>query len=109
MRGQRRTQPIFEEQDGVASRAQLLAAGVGEDAIAHRVKTGRYRLEHRNVYSLGPLSVRGRLIAALLAGGDEATLCHASALVPYRLRSSVVTVDLTVRSNRRDERQLRFH
>jgi len=109
MRGQRRTQPIFEEQDGVASRAQLLAAGLGEDAIAHRVKTGRYRLEHRNVYSLGPLSMRGRLIAALLAGGDDAALCHASALVPYRVRESVVTVDVAVPGDRRDEDQLRFH
>jgi hypothetical protein len=99
----------FEHQDGVAERAQLLAAELGEDAIAHRVETGRYRLVHRNVYSLGPLSMRGRLIGALLAGGDEAALCHASALVLYRLREGVVTIDVAVHTNRRDEPQLRFH
>jgi hypothetical protein len=109
MGGQRDIEVLFERQDGVAERAQLLAAGLGEDAIAHRVETGRYRLEHRNVYSLGPLSMRGRLVAALLAGGDNAALCHASALVPYRLREQVVTIDVAAQTNRRDEPQLRFH
>jgi very-short-patch-repair endonuclease len=109
MGGQRDIELVFDRQEGVASRAQLLAAGLGEDAIAHRVETGRYRLEHRNVYSLGPLSMRGRLVAALLAGGDGAALCHASALVPARLLASVVTIDIAVTTNRRDEAQLRFH
>src|SRR3954471_4784514 len=109
MGGQRDIEVLFERQDGVAERAQLLAAGLGEDAIAHRVKTGRYRLEHRNVYSLGPLSMKGRLIAALLAGGDDSSLCHASALVPQKLLLSVVTIDVAVYANRRDEPQLRFH
>jgi hypothetical protein len=109
MGGQRDIEVLFERQDGVAERTQLLDADLGEDAIAHRLETGRYRLIHRNVYALGPLSMRGRLVAALLAGGDDAALCHASALVPYRLRDSVVTVDVVVRSNRRDEPQLRFH
>ena len=108
MRGQRHTQ-LFERQDGVASRAQLVAAGLGEDAIDHRIRTGRYRVEHERVYSLGPLSMRGRLVAALLAGGDDAALCHASALVPYRLRTSVVTIDIAVAHQRRDTDQLRFH
>jgi very-short-patch-repair endonuclease len=109
MGGQRDIEVVFDRQDGVASRAQLLLAGLGEDAIAHRVETGRYRLEHRNVYALGPLSMRGRLIAAQLAGGDDACLCHASSLVPHRLRTHVVTIDVAVRTNRRDEPQLRFH
>ena len=93
----------------MASRAQLLAAGLGEDAIDHRIRTGRYRVEHERVYSLGPLSVRGRLVAALLAGGDDAALCHASALVPHRLRTSVVTIDIAVTNQRRDTAKLRFH
>jgi len=108
MRGQRHTQ-LFERQDGVASRAQLLAAGLGEDAIDHRIRTGRYRVEHERVYSLGPLSVRGRLVAALLASGDDGALCHASALVPHRLRTSVVTIDIALTNQRRDTAKLRFH
>jgi very-short-patch-repair endonuclease len=109
MGGQRRIEVLFDRQDGVAERQQLLGAGLGEDAIAHRLETGRYRLVHRNVYSLGPLSMRGRLVAALLAGGEGAALCHASALVPYRLRTIVVTIDVTTPKDRRDEPQLRFH
>jgi hypothetical protein len=53
--------------------------------------------------------MRGRLIAALLAGGDDTALCHASALVPYRLLMSVVTIDLAVPKQRRDTDKLRFH
>jgi hypothetical protein len=93
----------------VAERGQLLEAGLSERVIDYRLETGRYRGVHERVYSLGPLSMRGRLVAALLAGGEDAVLCHASALVPYRLRTSVVTIDLAVRRQRRDEPQLRFH
>jgi very-short-patch-repair endonuclease len=109
MCGQRDIQLLFNRQDGVAERQQLLAAGLTERVIDHRLDTTRYRRVHRNVYSLGPLSMRGRLVAALLAGGESAALCHASALVPYRLRERVVTIDLAVQTNRRDEPQLRFH
>jgi very-short-patch-repair endonuclease len=109
MRGQRSTQLLFERQEGVATRAQLLAAGLGEDAIDHRLTTGRYRAVHECIYALGPLSMRGRLVAALLAGGDEAALCHASALVPYRLQASVVTIDVALTNKRRDTDTLRFH
>lgn len=107
MGGQRDIELLFDRQEGVAARDQLLAAGLGEDAIAHRVETGRYRLIHRNVYALGPLSMRARLLAALLAGGDA--LSHASALVPFCLRAHVVTIDVAVSRNRRDTGTLRFH
>jgi very-short-patch-repair endonuclease len=109
MRGQRSTQLIFDRQDGVATRTQLLAAGLGEDAIDHRLRTGRYWAAHECVYALGPLSMRGHLVAALLAGGDVAALCHASALVPYRMRANVVTIDVALPNKRRDTDTLRFH
>jgi very-short-patch-repair endonuclease len=109
MRGQRSIQLLFDRQEGVAARAQLLAEGLGEKAIDYRLRTGRYRAVHECVYALGPPSTRGRLVAALLAGGDEAALCHASALVPYRLRTGVVTIDVALPKKRRDEPQLRFH
>jgi very-short-patch-repair endonuclease len=51
----------------------------------------------------------GRLNAALLAGGPDAALSYASALVVHRLLASVVTVDVTVPRNRRPQQQLRFH
>jgi hypothetical protein len=109
MRGQRRIELLFERQEGVAERGQLLAAGLGQKAIEYRVTTRRYRLVHRKVYALGPLSMRGRLVAALLAAGDLSALCHASALIPFGLRATVVTIDVATPSDRRDEPQLRFH
>src|SRR3954451_2951565 len=109
MRGQRHIELLFERQEGVAERGQVLAAGLGEKAIDHRVRTGRYQVVHERVYALGPLSMRGRLRGALLAGGEDAALCHASALVPFRLRTSVVTIDLAAASQRRSTDQLRFH
>jgi len=93
----------------LATRADLLAAGLGEKAIDYRISTGRYRRVHNEVYALGPLSMRGILRAALLAGGDLAALCHASALVPDRLRTSVVTIDIALPRKRRDTDKLRFH
>lgn len=109
MRGQRDTQLLFERQDGVAERGQLLALGLGAKAIDYRVATGRYQRVHRGVYALGPLSMRGRLNAALLAGGANSALSHASALVPVGLIALVVTVDVTTPRRRRDEPKLRFH
>ena len=93
----------------MATRAQLLASGVSADAIDNDLKAGRYSSVHRGVYARGPLSPRGRLVAALLAGGDDAALSHASSLVPYRLRTHVVTIDLALSRKRRDTDQLRFH
>jgi very-short-patch-repair endonuclease len=107
MRGQRSTQ-LFDD-EGLATRAHLLAAGLGEKAIDYRISTGRYRGVHDNVYALGPLSMRGMLRAALLAGGDLAALSHASALVPHRVRTSVVTIDVALPNKRRDTDKLRFH
>src|SRR3954451_12409104 len=98
---------VFNRQDGAAARHQLIAVGLSERVIDHRLKTGRYRVVHRSVYALGPRSMRGHLRAALLAGGNGASLCLASALVPCRLRESVVTIDVAVQANRRDEPQLR--
>jgi very-short-patch-repair endonuclease len=109
MCGQRRIELLFDDQDGVAERGQLLAAGLSERVIDYRLETRRYRVIHRNVYALGPLSMRGRLIAALLAGGEDAALSHASAFVPCKLVASVVTIDVATPKDRRDEPQLRFH
>jgi very-short-patch-repair endonuclease len=107
MRGYRSTQ-LFDD-EGLATREHLVGAGVGEDAIDYRLKTGRYLCVHERVYALGPLSMRGRLRAALMAGGDDASLSHASAFVPFRLLASVVTIDLALPNKRRDTETLRFH
>jgi hypothetical protein len=68
-------------QHQVVTRGQLIRLGFSEEAIQHRVSTGRLWRLTRGVYSVGP--PRGtdeqRWMAAVLACGDEAVLSHRSA------------------------------
>jgi hypothetical protein len=87
----------------------LLAAGVPVDAIENDLRTSRYRPVHRGVYAIGPLSPRGHMVAAQMAGGPTAAFCFASALVTHGLATTRATIDMTLPTNRRDSDQLRFH
>jgi very-short-patch-repair endonuclease len=79
---------------------------MGADAVDHRLATGRLHVVHRGVYAVGRrgLSIEGRWMAAVLAGGDRAVLSHRSAaelwgLLPRSSRTPDVTVP-----NARDRR-----
>jgi hypothetical protein len=63
-------------------RAQLLALGVGSDAIAYWVRNGRLHRVHQGVYSVGtpPTTPLERAAAAVLACDPGAALSHGSAL-----------------------------
>lgn len=63
------------------ARRQLAALGLGLGAIDARLRIGRLRLLHPGVYAMGhgPLSIRSRWLAAVLACGDQAVLSHRSA------------------------------
>lgn len=76
-----RVAAIAATQRGRVTTEQLLAAGLGRGAIAHRVKSGRLHPRHVGVFAVGhagdvPL---GRETAALLACGEDAVLSHRSA------------------------------
>ena len=79
---------IADHQHGIITFAQLLACGLSQRAISHRVSTGcLYRL-HRGVYSLtGPslLSQEGVWLAAVKACGRNAALSHQSAAALWSL------------------------
>jgi REase_MTES_1575 len=79
---------LAEAQYGVVARAQLLAAGVGRGAIAHRVACGRLHLIHRGVYAVGhrKLSPEGRWMASVLAVGEGAALSHRAAAALWQIR-----------------------
>jgi predicted transcriptional regulator of viral defense system len=79
---------LAKRQHGVVARRQLLARGVGEEAIEVRLRTGRLHRLHRGVYAVGHrvLSREARWMAAVLAGGPGAVLSHRSAAALWGIR-----------------------
>ncbi len=82
---------------------------MSSQAIDNDVKVGRYQPVYRGVYAIGPLSPRGQLEAAVMAGEPHGSLCFASGLAPYGLMAVMATIDIAVPTNRRDSDRLRFH
>jgi very-short-patch-repair endonuclease len=81
---------LAARQHGVVARRQLFAAGLSRGAVDRRLATGRLHAPHPAVYAVGQPRIAGpgRLLAAVLACGDEALLSHRSAaalweLLPY--------------------------
>jgi Protein of unknown function (DUF559) len=89
---------LAARQHGVVARRQLRRLRLGEDAIDHRLASGRLLHLERGVYALGHAELRreGRLLAAVLAAGDDAVLSHRSAAGLWGLRSwSGTFIELT--------------
>lgn len=88
------------EQDGVVTRAQLLARGISESAIKRAVRAGRLHRLHPGVYSVSALELLtpdAVLTAALLAAGDGATLSHGTAAWRWRIiRAAPARIELSV-------------
>jgi hypothetical protein len=72
---------IAAMQEGLVTRADLLALSLTGSAIGARVAAGRLHIVFRGVYSVGhpPLTERARLRSALLAVGPRAALSHRTA------------------------------
>lgn len=88
MRGLDAIHDLAARQHGVVARRQLRELGLGEDAIDHRLTSGRLVRLERGVYSLGHAELRteGRLLAVVLAAGAGAVLSHRSAAGLWGLR-----------------------
>ncbi len=71
---------LARRQWGYVTRVQLLAAGLGPDAIDYRTRTGRLIRVYAGVYAVGhvPVAPVARAFAAVLACGDGALLSHGS-------------------------------
>ena len=100
-------------QDGVATRAQLLARGLSPKEVKTRVGHGRLVVVHRGVYAVGHggLSDRGRIRAATLATGRHSAASFSTATGLYGLIPSlpaVLHVSLT-RGDRRSRPGLVVH
>jgi hypothetical protein len=93
------------------SRAQVLALGLDDNAIHHRVRIGRWHRTHAGVYTIGPppRTPHERAAAAVLACGPDALLSHASALSLWGLAKSwTFPCEVTTPGRRRPAR-LRVH
>jgi very-short-patch-repair endonuclease len=93
---------LAERQHGVVSRQQLLALGIGPEAVRHRWSTGRLVRVRRGVYALGHRALRpeGRWMAAVLACGPETVLSHRSAARLWGLRPWSGDVEVTITADR---------
>jgi predicted transcriptional regulator of viral defense system len=103
---------LAARQHGVVSRRQLLAAGVGAEAIRHRVEVRRLRTVHRGVYAIGHrLAVEGVFLAAVMACGKGAVLSHRAAAAHQDLMQAAAgPVDVTVPRGGRGRRSgIRVH
>jgi len=89
---------LVRRQHGTVSRRQLLAAGLSDKAITHRLAVGRLHRWHTGVYSVGrrELPRVGELMAAVLAGGEGAVLSHESAAELWGIASRRSRIEITV-------------
>jgi very-short-patch-repair endonuclease len=94
---------VGADQHGMVTRAQLVAAGLDRNAIAHRVRHGRLVRVHRGVYAIGhvPPSPHARAMAAVLACGPDAALSHRSAAALWELVRWHAPIDVTTTTARR--------
>jgi very-short-patch-repair endonuclease len=94
-----RIHALAARQHGLVARRQLLRLGLGEDAIDHRLATGRLAKVERGVYALGHKELRreGTALAIVLGAGARAALSHRSAAALWGIRPwSGAFVEVTV-------------
>lgn len=105
---------IAARQHGVATIAQLRAAGLSEAAVIRRVVAGRYHRVHQGVYAVGHpgLSLEGRWMAAVLACGEGAVLSHGSAAALWGLLRPIkgrIHVSVPTSAGRRTRSGIHLH
>ncbi len=101
-------------QRGVLARAQVLSAGLSEDAIAARLRRGSWQRLYPGVYATfsGPVSRSAELWAAVLHAGPGAMLSHQTAAELWGLAAEPSSlIHVTVPGNRRVHKQagIRLH
>ncbi len=102
---------LAERQQGVVAIWQLLALGLGTDAIQYRASIGRLYRIHRGVYAVGhrKLTPQGHRMAAVLAYGPDAVLSHWSAAAQWSFGQSRWKTDVTTPTDRRSRKTIRAH
>ena len=97
---------IAEAAHGLVTRSELLRAGVTDDEIRWRVRTGGLLREHRGVYRVrhrAP-SIEASYLAAVLAAGEGALLSgRAAAHLLGLVKGTAPAPEVTTRTQRRIE------
>jgi very-short-patch-repair endonuclease len=89
---------------GLVSRDQLLALDMSPSAITRRLATGRLHEIHQGVYAVGHRAItrEAELLAAVMAGGGDSVLAHASAAelwgLPLELERDIHVISATSES-----------
>jgi very-short-patch-repair endonuclease len=88
----------FEEQHGVISRRQALAAGLSDRTIENRLASGLWARMFRGTYRLAgmPRTQEQTYAAARLAAGDDALVSHRSAAYLFGLPGLARWAEVTV-------------
>jgi very-short-patch-repair endonuclease len=105
---------LAARQHGVVDRGQLRALGFTDEAIARLIRAGRLHRLYPGVYAVGHtvLTQKGRLLAAVLAGGPGAVLSHHSAAYLWALRvwsGARIHVTIPAAGGRRPTNDLAIH
>jgi very-short-patch-repair endonuclease len=102
---------IAGRQHGVISREQLMALGLGKDAIQRRLRSGRLIRLHRSVYGVGHRNRSRETVwmAAVLAGGQGTVLSNRAAGAAWAICSSAGRVEVTVPRQKRPNPRIGFH
>jgi very-short-patch-repair endonuclease len=98
-------------QHGLISREQLMALGLGKDAIQRRLRSGRLLRIHRSVYAVGHRNRSRETVwmAAVLAGGEGTVLSNRPAGAAWAICSSAGRVEVTVPRQKRPHPRILFH
>ncbi|MGO9754068.1 MAG: type IV toxin-antitoxin system AbiEi family antitoxin domain-containing protein [Solirubrobacteraceae bacterium] len=108
----KRIAALAKRQGGHVTRAQLLALGLGAEAIRHRSTTGRLIRVYNGVYAVGRLSTtrRDQAAGALLACGPHAVLSHRSATALWTITKQwPLPLELTLTRGNSRPTGLRVH
>lgn len=97
---------LVDRQHGVVARRQLIALGIGREAIKIRLRAGRLHRLHRGVYAVGHrvISQEARWMAAVLFCGPDSVLSHRSAAALWGIReptSGAIEVTAPLKSRSR--------
>ena len=102
---------LADRQHGVVAVWQLVALGLGYEAIRHRANVGRLHRVHPGVYAVGhrKLTRHGHWMAAVLAYGPDAVLSHRSAAALWGIGSGSYKIDVTTPQAKRSRATIRAH